>query len=947
MRTSIVMMLILAATLFIVPPLLAQNLQTVADFPFDDNDFYMVDHSDVHQTAKQVGNVVWAKDGLIGNGCAHLDNGLDTRERGRVFIYDNKSLDLDDSFTIEMWFKLSSIGQEWDDFNGTPHILCKTGKPSHRFSNYSIQIDPKSDDDGHILVCGFYNGRDWVEVKMGDTSGEPTIRLDTWYGLIFQYNHLNNSMSIFVFDQKGAGGGIEPSWDISGLFFWERIAATGKPRVTDQPLLIGYGGGDSQNTWFDGFVDNLIIMHGIKTYTFMEKVDIPQMPLQALKLSTRHVAKNTIKLTWRENNPNDTYRIYRANVPTFDADDSNLLATSNTPEYRDQTADERHIYYYQVGIVNEKGAEYYKSRVTTALLVPPVERVDFIPRRTSIQMDWEAPGHAYELSQIAGYNIYRRNAESKQVDDDKLQPIAILPRVTTFSDGNLIPGKTYYYRIAPRTRDGSVGMLSKEFGVKTDTEDKYRQFANVDVQIVVYTSTVGGRISNLDLERLKAGFELGREFFWRHSNARLNLNLSYLVIDEFKDDSFFPDDGNLWAEFVEDDFSAHGILPTQYGVILCVYSAPEEGGSNFGAMKVLGETGYSFIRFPFPEPYVYPSHTGGVDYGAVWQFCYYIQHTLNGVVYNGAMWRADRMLEHIGDQGEAYDFLAASLDQFDGYLEINSVWGRVLETEDRDGDGLPDDDPRLPMDENRFESRPDAVDTDNDGLTDLEEFTLGLFQGSDPKKVDTDGDSLSDADDPTPLQMVQSRIEESGVSIDGQWENSWNLLIEDLYFSQNDRFKADIYGTWTGSGLNFAFVTTELAPIVIDLDCQNDGWFHGADNLQVRYDPLTEKLVAHVQDASAEAVRFKNSHSGRQEVIWDDDPHYINWRGRLINEENFKFSTQRYGDEYLTEIHIPSKKKIGFEPKNGYTFKLRIFFSGANASAFEPNRFLEMQLTDD
>ncbi|MCP4581507.1 MAG: hypothetical protein GY839_07790, partial [candidate division Zixibacteria bacterium] len=266
---------------------------------------------------------------------------------------------MSDNFTIEVWFKLSSIGSNWEDYNGSPRILCKVGPAGPSFSNYSVHIEHKSDSDKYSLVCGYYNGRDWVSVKMCDSPGEPTIKTDTWYGLIYQSNIVDGSMSMFVFNESAAGGGRNPAWDISGLLFWERIAVTGKPRVSNELLIIGSGGRNSQNTWFDGYVDNIVIYQGIKAYAIMDKIEIPQMPLQSLELSARHIDRNTIHLSWRENNTNDGYRIYRSNRAKFEAKEEFLIGTGTEPSYTDSTADERQVYYYQIGIIDQEKNEYY------------------------------------------------------------------------------------------------------------------------------------------------------------------------------------------------------------------------------------------------------------------------------------------------------------------------------------------------------------------------------------------------------------------------------------------------------------------------------------------------------------------------------------------------------------------------------------------------------------
>jgi len=106
------------------------------------------------------------------------------------------------------------------------------------------------------------------------------------------------------------------------------------------------------------------------------------------------------------------------------------------------------------------------------------------------------------------------------------------------------------------------------------------QFAAIDVLVVLYTNTAGASISPQEVTKLKNGIELARLFYWRNSGCQLNLNISYLEIDEFKEKKFFPDDGLLFPKYVEDDFRAHGLEDDQYGIILLIYGPPK-GGGNF------------------------------------------------------------------------------------------------------------------------------------------------------------------------------------------------------------------------------------------------------------------------------------------------------------------------------------------------------------------------------
>ena len=137
------------------------------------------------------------------------------------------------------------------------------------------------------------------------------------------------------------------------------------------------------------------------------------------------------------------------------------------------------------------------------------------------------------------------------------------------------------------------------------SKNYYTKFATIDVLVVIYSNTAGTKILPSDISKLKNGINLSREFIWRNSNCKLNLNLSFLEINEYKSKRFFSENGLLVPKFVENDFSAHGILQNQYGIIFLIFGPPQ-GAGNYGRMKILGDIGYSFFRFPCRTSVAYP-----------------------------------------------------------------------------------------------------------------------------------------------------------------------------------------------------------------------------------------------------------------------------------------------------------------------------------------------------
>jgi hypothetical protein len=92
------------------------------------------------------------------------------------------------------------------------------------------------------------------------------------------------------------------------------------------------------------------------------------------------------------------------------------------------------------------------------------------------------------------------------------------------------------------------------------------------------------------------------------------------------------------------------------------------------------------------------------------------------------------------------------------YFDAAGPWGSVETFKDRDGDGVADYSPygdELSITEESLGSSTSHIDTDGDGLSDLEEVTAGIRSGTNPNNPDTDGDGLADGIDPDPFALTE------------------------------------------------------------------------------------------------------------------------------------------------------------------------------------------------
>jgi hypothetical protein len=505
-------------------------------------------------------------------------------------------------------------------------------------------------------------------------------------------------------------------------------------------------------------------------------------------------------------------------------------------------------------------------------------------------------------------------------------------------------------------------LINLFFNLSTTAQyktDAITQFATVDVLVIFYTNTAGVQISAAEISKLKRGIELAREFYWRNSGCQLNLNLSYLEIDEFKDKRFFPNDGLLLPKYVETDFENHGVQQNQYGIILLIYGPPV-GGGNYGGMQVLGKTSYSFFRYPCKSSVRYPGEDSEVDYLATWLFTHELQHSIDLICYEKSgcpeMWHGDIPLDYSIQAGEEFSYQAEILRNFKTYLNIKSPWGRVEQTKDFDNDHFPDNDARLPTDEARFNSDTSQVDTDNDGLTDLAEFMAGIYRGSDPRKIDTDEDGTNDKEDPYPLHLIHHEIPKIAPQFENDWTTwfplSFHLDYSSAKFLMDKPLSVKTFMGWDDNFLYFGCEMDAPAELHLDLDLLNNGWWHGNDNYRLSVDPFSDRFnVIRVMDTSNEVRKYRESLGSGPYEMWDDEPEYSSKFGKILFESSVVLKTEISEDKYRIKIKIPNNDRVPFKLEKDKKIGLRIYFTSPDleisnswATVYEQYEFFDVIL---
>jgi len=419
---------------------------------------------------------------------------------------------------------------------------------------------------------------------------------------------------------------------------------------------------------------------------------------------------------------------------------------------------------------------------------------------------------------IAGYLAYR----CLDGDTFPLEPTKYIGPRTEFSDYGLIPGEVYCYKITSCNNAGYPNSYPAEVCCTLETDSSlYSSHANLELLMVIYTEGW----TPTEVEEYVNGSKKAIEFYWRNSKARINLDVTWFYIDApipATDGSYGP---------IIDDLRTRGIRDHQYDLL---YTIGYGLGPCLGGYVIFGSTCASLgIACGVP----YPGKNPDVNYTVTWCFTHEIHHAIDLLVDRASA--ADLLYCHFPwnypdplggtlhmDCGTHYDGISGIMRLYDDYFGFNPPYDGYIECIDADHDSMPDHDPRVPIDEDRFGSNSSTHDSDGDELSDIEEFYRYNFTGTYPDSSDSDGDGIPDGSDNQPLYNIPNPPEihaYTGPSpiIDGIIEGTppWFVLSEGYYFTQNTvDFSLTTYATWDSVNLYLSFESSRELHFKISLD---------------------------------------------------------------------------------------------------------------------------------
>lgn len=587
------------------------------------------------------------------------------------------------------------------------------------------------------------------------------------------------------------------------------------------------------------------------------------------------------------------------------------------------------------------------------IILPLDPRLNFqIPTRPAVKSEeskatisWETPSPSQSIVEISkkGENKWRSfsmlgERKKHRLEIEGLEPATQyllripIPRAVEFIDDTI-----------------SHNLYSFEFAFATQPKAGYTTFLRIPVAVIIYSDVVkvdnpeappAPPVSRSYLDYIRREIEMVQLFYWTNSNMKLWLDCDLFFVNSriniSKEQPGYDGNG-FWRDKPIEDLKEllrlRGRSLDEYPAVVAItcerhwnpqkkqYEFTPSGGGTYGVDMRPGSSHF----------------LGGHD--PAWLFVHEFHHQLDSEYhesgypeypFNHFSITPDGFADNFGSHYDGNAWILRHWHYGDLSLWFVNKFGEVVSVRDADGDGIPDDCPAVPLDEKRFGSDPSKKDTDSDGLDDMGEVMASSwvyetlvwpndinarakYVMPDPKNPDSDGDGVIDGYDPLPIYACKPVIDREG-------SKRWFWIDEDTTDVPRpypippieNPLHGDIYLYHDDEWLNFRFVFNLPVPqIHIQLDCNADGYYVGADNLDVW-------IYADWQEGKARLRAEVTNASSREKWPFTDPT-------LAPPADNMK-ATMRRLDEKHYEISFSIKRfpLIGLDIKEGERIGLNI-----------------------
>ncbi|GMV36318.1 MAG: hypothetical protein AMXMBFR61_08260 [Fimbriimonadales bacterium] len=533
-----------------------------------------------------------------------------------------------------------------------------------------------------------------------------------------------------------------------------------------------------------------------------------------------------------------------------------------------------------------------------------------------------------------------------------LPPSADYSSAEIFGDGKLRtehrvelkglrPATRYTYAVSAPVRTIPAEGLSISYRFATHAPKGMMAYSQVPVAVIAYahvtfesqrdpsgTSPPPAIRDDAWFDQVVRTHEGMRMFYWTNSMFRLDPKCMYLKVDR-------PVDFTHLGSSSEEVFRDVLTLATQESL----------QPTDFGAVIVIG--GNCCYAYPWPTPWWGGklTHTTGCCFaggGDMWLSTHEFHHLTEG--WMGASGTrgyqsADMPWGLAGRFGENYDFLAYTLRvmPLDSYL--NLAFGKLIVTADRDADGVPDDEPRAVWDEKRAGTNPNDPNSYRNGLSDLQNLTASTMHPAVPghehpmltKQIDLKYPfAVFDYayDRPKKSPTIDGRL------TPGEWDAfastpnavtpfpRGSIYREAMPSPPGADYRMQTYLNWDDEYLYIAARAPYRFLLSPQLDCNADGYFHGADNLRLHVQiPRDDAGVPPNQARRAEGIMVWNNVEPVQQRGVPD------WTNTLYDRaDDTKWAWGRDTEGwYCMEIAIPRCDAVGLTLKAGKEMGVRLW----------------------
>ncbi|GIV15759.1 MAG: hypothetical protein KatS3mg022_1194 [Armatimonadota bacterium] len=385
-----------------------------------------------------------------------------------------------------------------------------------------------------------------------------------------------------------------------------------------------------------------------------------------------------------------------------------------------------------------------------------------------------------------------------------------------------------FYRFSPAllTIGREENNVSKVYSFLSAPPRSKMHVLTLDVLTVLYLKAdVDGTAYTLTREqvgdKVQKEFEKAREWYFRNTHFRLNLNLKdYLFLEEptvrVRRGWVAPENVR---EHIRPLLEAQGKRLEDYDSLIAIWPSPGYDASKPDQLGDVGGGGLTTFGYS----------TFAIGGKLAWLLCHEYSHQLDFFFDRSGVQKfwlnhPDPTI-HPGRYGQHWDVNAFICRQWNSNDWFQMRFGKVWEVDDVNGNGIPDEDPRLPLDERRLgrNARPGNARSD-----DMRKAMAGIFFGYRLDSGLPDGIGYREegatwrlpreAVLPIPYGSLQGEV------------NRWFRYAH----AQNRFLSADIFAAWSERELQFGIACREACDVEIDIDADNNGWFSGNDNLNVR-----------------------------------------------------------------------------------------------------------------